>query len=73
MCNDMHVRDFLATTTVVDNGKKTGAAANMILGEFKRANRKDKCTHLVKIVAHKTDGTYGPAALAVLVYLPTTM
>ena len=36
MCNDMHARDCLATTTAVDNGKRTGPAANMILGEFEK-------------------------------------
>ena len=58
---------LLATTNVVDNGQRTGPAANMTLGEFKRAKRKrkNKSTYVVNVLVHKTDGTYGPAALAV--------
>lgn len=61
-CNYTVVRDYLLTLLCINNGSRSGALANMTLGEFRKAHEEDGCL-VVKVKNHKTFTTHGPAHL----------
>ena len=61
-CEYTVVRDYLLTLLCINNGSRSGALANMTLGEFRKAQEEDGC-FVVKVRKHKTFTTHGPAHL----------
>ena len=50
--NFFHIRDYLLTYIILDNGSRLGALVNMTLGEFSAAIKKDKAA-IIKMKKHK--------------------
>lgn len=58
-----NVRDFIMISLCLDNGSRTGAIANMTIGEFTNGKYQDQ-TYRVHVIDHKTLDTSGPAVLS---------
>ena len=58
------VRDYIMISICLDNASRTGAIANMTLGEFKRAVQGKENIASVRVLNHKTVDTSGPAVLS---------
>ena len=56
------VRDYLITSICITNGSRSGALANMTVGEFNKAQSLDD-SFVVKVKKHKTFSTHGPVNL----------
>ena len=56
------VRDYLLTLLCINNASRSGALANMTLGEFRKSQEEDGC-FVIKVKKHKTLMTHGPAKL----------
>ena len=56
------VRDYSLTIVCINNGSRSGALANLTLGEFNKAE-KDGSDFIVKVKRHKTFTSHGPAHL----------
>jgi hypothetical protein len=56
------VRDYLVTSLCINNSSRSGALANMTVGEFKKAQPLlDDSFVVMKVRKHKTFTTHGPA------------
>jgi hypothetical protein len=56
------VRDYLVMSICINNSSRSGALANMTVGEFMSSQRLDD-SFVVKVKKHKTFTTHGPANL----------
>lgn len=61
--NFFHIRDYLLTYIILDNGSRPRAVANITLGEFSAAIKKDKAA-IITVKKHKTVDI-SPACLTV--------
>ena len=62
--NFASVRDYIMTSLCLDNASRTGAIANMTIGEFKKATQGKGDVSSVSVLDHKTVETSGPAVLS---------
>ncbi|CAB3998490.1 Neurofilament medium polypeptide [Paramuricea clavata] len=68
----MSVRDYLLTSICINNGSRSGALANMTIGEFRSAQALDG-SFVVKVKKHKTFTTHGPANIVLSTMLHNWM
>jgi site-specific recombinase XerD len=66
------VRDYLLTSICISNGSRSGALANMTIGEFRSAQALDG-SFVVKVKKHKTFTTHGPANIVLSTMLHNWM
>ena len=57
-----NARNYILMYLCLDNASRTGALANMTVGEFKQAQLKNG-SYRINVVDHKTIGTSGPACI----------
>ena len=67
------VRDYLVTSLCINNGSRSGALANMTVGEFKKAQPLDDSFVVMKVRKHKTFTTHGPANIVLSATLHNCM